>query len=279
MKKIIITFAIALFGLGMAAQDDNAADTTRVSLGKTTILIFENPESEEMDTVCDSSDDIKNELTHWSGIDLGVNMLANPDNSINQEGDNSWLDLDYSRSISVDFNILQYKIQLFENYVGIITGLGLSYDSYRLPNNIDIKTKLDVTDNDGNVTVIDTTYGLESTLTYTKNKLRTSALKVPLLLEINTSDDNDNSFHVAAGVIGGWRFRTMHRQDFVENGVERKIKRKGDFNTNKFTLDAHARIGYKNFTLFASYDLVPLFEDGQGPEVYPVTVGLSIVSF
>lgn len=283
---------MALFTFGAFAQKNAPADTTKINMGNKTILVIDNDADDADTTIINVTDtlardddefDSTGKLTHWGGIDLGINILMNPDNSIPTSGDSTWLDLDYGHSFSWNFNLFEKKIKLIDNYVGIITGLGVSYNSYGLQNKINIDTKLPIYDTLGAVSgYIDTTMFSQSTgsIEYTKNKLRTSSLKVPLLLEFNTNTyDNDKSFHLAGGVVGGWTFRTMHRTDYIENGIDYKSKKKGDFNVNKFTLDAQVRVGYKNFTLFANYGLTPLFEKDKGPEVYPVTVGLSLVSF
>jgi len=292
MKKQIITLAMALLTFGAFAQKETPADTTKINMGNKTILIIDNEPDYADTTIINITDtldtdeddfDSKGELTHWGGVDLGINILMNPDNSIPASGDSTWLDLDYSHSYSWNFNVFEKKIQLVNNYVGIITGLGLSYNSYGLQNKINVNTQFPTYDTLGAVTgYIDSTMFSQSTGTieYSKNKLRTSSLKIPLLLEFNTNAyDNDKSFHVAGGVVGGWTYRTMHRTDYTENGIEYKHKEKGDFNVNKFTLDAQVRVGYRNFTLFANYGLTPFFEKDKGPEIYPLTVGLSLVSF
>jgi hypothetical protein len=99
------------------------------------------------------------------------------------------------------------------------------------------------------------------------------------MLEFNTSQDNDRSFHVAAGVIGGWKMGSIVKQKWEDQNDKHQARRKSDFNLSPFTLDATARVGYKNFTVFATYGLTSLFEKNKGPEVYPVTVGLQIVPF
>jgi len=292
MKKQIITLAMALLTFGAFAQEETQSDTTTINMGNKTILIIENDYKDSDTTKTNITDTINStvcvgcsddDLTHWGGIDLGIKFLMNPDNSIPKSGDSTWLDLDYGHSFSWNFNLIEKKIKIVDNYVGLITGLGFSYNSYGLQNKINISTQYNTYDTLGNVaSTVDSTMFSQSTGTieYSKNKLRTSSLRIPLLLEFNTNNvDNDKSFHVAGGVIGGWTFRTMHRTDYTENGIEYKNKSKGEFNTNKFTLDAHVRVGYKNFTLFANYGLTPFFEKDKGPEVYPLTVGLSVLSF
>ncbi|MGB0423490.1 MAG: outer membrane beta-barrel protein, partial [Flavobacteriales bacterium] len=166
-------------------------------------------------------------------------------------------------------------IRLVKDYVGITTGLGITYNSYGLDDNVRV------------ISNSDSTYGfmadrnlpdsLGGFTSFTKNKLRTTYVRVPLLLEFNTSLDPKRTVHVAAGVTGGVRIGSINKIKYEEDGKNVKQRTKDDFNFSPFTLDASVRIGYKNFTLFANYGLTPLFEDGKGAEVYPLTVGLTLI--
>ncbi len=219
----------------------------------------------------DNDSDNKLELTHWGGLDLGVNMLIDKNGSMTPDSANSWLELDYSRSLSWRINLFEEKIRLYKDYVGLIVGAGLTYNSYGLKNNVDISTA----DSSAIYGMI-----LDDTIRdYSKNKLRASYINIPLMLEFNTSDDNDKSFHVAAGVVGGWKMGSITKQKWEDDNEKYQARRKSDFNLNPFTLDATARIGYKNLTVFATYGLTPLFQKDKGPEVYPVTVGIQLIPF
>ncbi|MCZ8285345.1 MAG: hypothetical protein O9353_07790, partial [Bacteroidia bacterium] len=64
-----------------------------------------------------------------------------------------------------------------------------------------------------------------------------------------------------------------------DDGLDLKLVRKDSYNMNPFRLNAHASVGYRNFTLYADYALTPLFENGKGPELYPFTFGVKLISF
>lgn len=281
MKSLSILLVLGLITISASAQE--TPDTTKISLGDLKVMVYEDAnDKDQLEVTFDDDDDksssSKEELTHWGGIDLGVNVLMNADGSTDLGAGNEWLDLNYARSLSWNFNIVEQKIRLVRDYVGIITGLGLSYNSYGLGDSTVVGQRFEFLDVDSNMAVIDSTYGFNSpSFEFTKNKLRTTHLKVPLMLEFNTSQDNDRSFHVAAGVIGGWRIGSITKQKYQVDGDKHQDRNKADFNLNTFTLDASVRVGYRNFTLFANYALTPMFEDGKGPEVYPATFGLAIV--
>jgi hypothetical protein len=126
--------------------------------------------------------------------------------------------------------------------------------------------------------MMDSTNGFLSTeMSYTKNKLRTAYLSVPLMLEFNTSTNPKRSFHLAAGVIGNWRMGASIKNKYQEEGIKYEEVKKSSYNLRYLTLDASVRIGYGNVTLFAVYGLTTLFEENEGPEVYPLTVGVSLI--
>lgn len=66
-------------------------------------------------------------------------------------------------------------------------------------------------------------------------------------------------------------------EDSGENDVKHKIF--DDFNVNPWRVDATARIGYGNFTLFGSLSLTPFFKDNKEPELHALTMGVRLVGW
>ncbi|MFW5974790.1 MAG: hypothetical protein ACOCQ6_01140, partial [Bacteroidota bacterium] len=62
-------------------------------------------------------------------------------------------------------------------------------------------------------------------------------------------------------------------------GEKIKIKEKDLDNTNSLRYGPTIRLGYKWIDLFAYYSLTPAFEENKGPEMYPVSIGISVVKF
>lgn len=275
MKKIALIFTVMLGAFAMNAQNEAKSDTARFPLGEVEILVVSKPDTTNDNSVDSLSNVIeepkgpsKNDLTHWGGLDVGVNFLVNSDNKMKYPANDEWIELDHRHSLSWRFNLFEQKIRIVKDYAGIITGVSLVYNSYSFDKNVALFSNSDST-----FAVLDTV------AQYSKNKLRATYLQVPLLLEFNTSNDPERTFHVAAGIIGGWKIGSQYKQKFESEGKEYKVKVSDDFNLSPLTLDATARIGYRNLTLFATYGLTSLFKDDKGPEVYPVTVGLSLVPF
>lgn len=102
-------------------------------------------------------------------------------------------------------------------------------------------------------------------------------LTVPLLLNLETNPDKkSNSFRLSAGMYGGVRIASRTK---VKTEDKLKLKQRDDFNLNAFRYGPMVRIGYGWFNVYAQYALSDLFADNQGPELTPVTFGISIRAF
>ena len=60
------------------------------------------------------------------------------------------------------------------------------------------------------------------------------------------------------------------------DGKQFEYKRKGTYGLNPFKVDATVRMGYGSWGAFATYALLPMFEDGKTTAVHPLTFGLSL---
>ena len=120
---------------------------------------------------------------------------------------------------------------------------------------------------------------MDSGISYNRNKLRTTSVTMPLLLEFNTHKKNRRSFHLAAGVTLNYNFRAKVLKEFEQNGYDFTVNRTDDYNINPFRYSATVRAGYGDFTIFANYALTGLFENNKGPELFPFSVGIRLVPF
>lgn len=266
--------ACLLWSAAASLSAQETKDTTHIQIGAMKVIMINEEGHKEgaHDVSFEMEDDDRLELTHWGGIDIGVNMLRTPEGKIGvAEAENAWLVLDYARSMSWRINVLEEKIRLVKDYAGILVGASLTYNSYGLKNNFDVVKD----DSLGTIGV----YRNPDELEYTKNKLRASYINVPVMLEFNTSEDPDKAFHFAAGVVGGWRMGAMSKKKFEQDGEEQRLRRKSDFNFSDWSLDASVRVGFSDITLWANYGLTPVFLKDKGPEVYNLSVGVQFIPF
>jgi hypothetical protein len=209
---------------------------------------------------------------HWSGIEFGFNGLANADYSMYPASENHFLDNDLFRSNVLNLNILQYSrgFQQTRNNIGLITGLGLSFQSFHLNDNTTIA--LDV-----NQKIHPSVIFYDSSQ---KSKLSIAYLEVPLLLEFQVPIRNKaNRLYFSAGVTGAKKIESHSKMKYRKNGKREKLKSPGDYSINDFKVALSFRVGYHWANLFASYDIVPLFEDRRGPVLYPFSFGFKLISF
>jgi hypothetical protein len=269
----LATLAFSLFTGTLSAQEADSTieekvlspDTTRISWGKTKIIIIEHVEEKEKDT----TKKIKQRNNHFAGLDLGINGFLSESNSVDLGKDERFMDLNYRKSISVALNFWEWYIPIAKEKFGVTTGAGFEFNSYDLDRSVDI------------VSTKDTTFGVQAAASkdIEKNRFKATMLNVPLMLETNLGKDADHSFHLALGGMLSYRVGSKVKQIYEEADKEYKVKNRNDYNMNDFRFNAIARIGYGNLTLFASYSFTPMFEDNKGPELYPFTVGISLVSF
>ena len=268
MKRLtLLSLAVfTTFGL-FAQEEEKKADTTRINLGGTELIIIDKKGgSEEVTEIdIDEEDPIEKEPgrnAHWAGVDFGFSVLLN-DQMQGKFPNNPYWQNDAAKSQTWNLNLLEHKFKIAQNYVGITTGLGFSFTSLAFRDNYLLQSNAD------------TLYAINDSLVYSKNKLKASYLTVPLLLEFNTSNDEDKAFYLAAGVVGGVRIGSKVKRVGEIDGRDFKEKIKGTYGLSSFKVDAALRMGYANWGVFANYSLMPLFDTEKTVEVYPLTFGLS----
>jgi len=199
---------------------------------------------------------------HWEGIEFGFNGFDKPNYSM-YPGDKDFMSLNQGKSMELDLNFYELNISLAKSYVGLISGMGLSFNNYRFENPYTLEKgqnmTLPVQLNPDNLS---------------KTKLAVTYLNVPLLLEFQIPvNQNEGRLFVNAGLIGGVKIGSHTKVKYGDT----KEKDRSGFNLNSFKYSATARIGYKDISLFANYSLTPLFQSGKGPELTPFTIGISFL--
>jgi hypothetical protein len=105
-----------------------------------------------------------------------------------------------------------------------------------------------------------------------KTKLNVTYLTAPLMLELKTPLRMGHSrLYLAGGVIGGVNIGSHTKYKYRND----KEKSRSNFNLNQFKYDITGRIGFGDFCIFVNYGMTPLFKEGRGPELHPVTFGFS----
>jgi len=260
-KTIETSGAGAILNANGKAGSDNG-DTTRFTLGRSHFIITQDGH----DSIEDKKQESKDDFKHWTGIEAGINALRTPmkDGMTLPKGQ-EYMQLNLNKSFSFALNLFEKDIPLHGEYVKLFTGLGFEFNHYALQNKVSLRTDS-----------VYTTARSEPNISFTKNNLNENLLTAPLMLEFNTSNQADKSFHIAVGVLGGWKIGSRSRQDYKDSdGKNISRMSSNDYNMDPFRYSLSARIGYRRWSVFANYALSQFFKDGHGPELYPVSAGLA----
>jgi len=284
MKKFILSLvAIAALSFGLQAQQVSESvtsstelqkdtikksatqDTTIVRLGKKDVKVIDHDGGTEIIWGKGKGKNWKDKADkfdgHWEGIEFGFNSFAKPDYSMYSAANKDFMSLNQGKSLEFNFNFYELNIGLSKNYVGLVSGMGLSFNNYRFEN--------DYTLQKGSIRTEPVALDPNN---LAKTKLAVSYLNVPLLLEFQIPVNNrEGRLFLSAGVVGGVKIGSHTK---VKYGNDKEKDRSG-FNINSFNYAATARVGYKDIALFAKYSLTPLFESGKGPGLTPFTIGIS----
>lgn len=257
-----------------------SGDTTRIKIGKKEVSIFDVDEETEIRVRTidrsDVSDDMKTRMSkvrkfigHWAGFEMGFNNYVNSDFSTSLDPSMGFMELRASKSLNININFLQYNLKLVGDKIGLVTGMGLEFNDYRFSNGSTIAR------NAGSIVEVDL-----SALNLEKTKLSMSYLTVPLLLEFQTPQISRNRrVHMSAGLLGGVKLGSHTKVVYRDSGKKNKDKVKDDFYLSPFRYGVTFRAGYRHLNLFANYYLTPLFENNKGPELYPFSIGISLIGF
>ena len=117
---------------------------------------------------------------------------------------------------------------------------------------------------------------------FKRYKLSTNYLEVPVELRYRFNPENDRkSVKLAIGAKVGTLLNAHTKGKILQNKGNQTI---GDYTVkesskkffSKQRLSVMGRIGYGSLSLFASYSITPVFKEGLGPTVRPLTIGLTL---
>lgn len=237
-------------------------DSTKIAIGNRSLVVDEDGNVEF------KRNKINKFKGHWAGFEMGVNGYVDKDFNNDVPAEYDFLTLKYEKSTEVNINFFEQNINLANNKLGLVTGLGLRWNNYRFANNVILEP------DSAQI------YGYRDySRDWKKSKLVVNYLTLPLLLEYQTNRfSNTNSFHIAAGMVLGWRYATHTKMLYFDNGRQ-KPKQHDSFHLEPFRYDATVRIGWGIINLYATYSLNTLFKENRGPELYPFAMGITFVNF
>lgn len=245
-------------GLAHMGDGETAAnDTTRLNFGNTTVLVI----GKDHNYNIDMDNGPRKSYFHWGGVEFGYNNYVNEDFKFDVPDQYGYLDLRTGKSVCWNVNFFGYGFKLVDEHLMLGTGLGIAFRNYYFSTQDSIL-----------VPNASTVSASPATAPWFKNKLSTNYLTVPLMLEYNTSKYNENSFHIAAGMVFNLKMGTNLKTK--SNDIKSKVK--NEYNTRTVEWDARVQVGYGVLNLFATYSLNSLFKNDQGPQLNPMTFGIGL---
>ncbi len=280
-KKNIITVTEDHNGTNVNVKEDfvivdETDDTVKVKLGNKAISVYESGSGTHVEII--QLEDFPSHgwrkkpyrfKGHWSGFELGINNWLDPSQQLaGTKPEHQFLDLNTGKSWEFDLNFMQFNMP-FGKPLGLVTGMGFKWNNYSFDGNNSIMK-------DPVTNVIVARYPTAG-VSYDKTKLNTTYLTVPLIFEMQFGKRKKG--FISFGVIGDMKLWSNTKLRYYEGGSKQKEKAKSDFNLSPFRYHLTARAGYKFVKIFANYSMVPMFKKDLGPELYPITIGLTLISF
>lgn len=242
MKKFLVF--VTIISLALNSQAQTPAATEKIKKDWSKVSLSNRPNDHFM-------------------IQLGYDFWANKPDSIRTKG--------LSRSLNVYF-LFDFPFKTDPRWsIGIGAGIGSSHIFFDK-----IKVDINALTNDLNFPdVADTSH-------FKKYKLSSVYAEAPVELRFCANPENSNkSWKGAVGIkVGtmlsaytkGKNLQNSAGQD--ENPYVEKLRNKRYFNSTRFCLTG--RIGFGNISLFGQYQVTTQIRDGLGPDVHPVSVGLTL---
>jgi hypothetical protein len=175
----------------------------------------------------------------------------------------------------------------------MLTGLGLTFNDYKFLR----PTRLSM-DSSALVGFVDQDINIR------KSKLSAMYLSLPVLFEFQTAPSyRKNGFHINIGMIVSARLSSHTKKYYDELNKEFNVTlynpetgqydvvytalspndpkehHYGDWFLQPFKFEATARIGWNFLNFWANYSINSMFREGKGPELYPWSAGITLVSF
>lgn len=213
-------------------------------------------------------DDGDEPAAHFAGFDFGFGSLL-----MDKPSDYAYWNVSDLNVMNFGINLIEYKIPLIKQYLGLTTGAGLNLTTIQL-GQYDLVHTASVP---GGKT--DTLFAIEglNNLPYRSNNFTSGALTIPLLLEVCSKAATKNSFYLNTGVVGYWSFSgSWSTRGKYANGDRFQNTVNSRFQLAPFGAYATVRTGFDHYGLFVNYNLTPLFKKTATAMVYPLTFGITL---
>ncbi|MCO5259554.1 MAG: PorT family protein [Crocinitomicaceae bacterium] len=123
-----------------------------------------------------------------------------------------------------------------------------------------------------------TTYGTsEDAGNFGKIKLISHQLSVPIEFRFRTGGIQHFKFHIGGKI--GYQLALFNKERYTYNDEEIKFKNKDSKDINRLIYSVHARMGIRNFALYASYNFNPFYSGTTSTKLHLLQLGLTVSLF
>ncbi len=207
--------------------------------------------------------------TDWLILDIGfANYVdktnyatANESTYLNANGGAAFSKEDFRlktiKSSNVNIWLFMQKLNITQHVLNLKYGLGFQMFNFRYQNNISYNN--------------DPAYVYRDSVAFSKDKLYTGYITIPLMFNINTSPQHKQGLTFSGGVSAGYLVGSHTKQISAERG---KQKVHGDFDLNTWNFAYVAEVGLGPVRLYGSYSINPLHSEAL--KQYPYAVGIRL---
>lgn len=228
---------------------------------------------------------LSNISTNWGIVDLGFANYSDKTNYasatagqylLNAPGSNfplgaSDFSLRANKSVDINFWFFMQRLNLIKHHVNLKYGLGLELNNYRFRSDISFKEA--GYSPYSSTTSIPHPYVIRDSINFSKNKLATDYLTVPVMLNFSSNPgDHNRGVSLSVGVSVGYLYNSRNKQISAQRG---KLKNRGDYNVEQFKFAYIAELGLGPVRLFGSYSPNSIFKNGLDMRPYALGIRLS----
>ncbi len=243
--------------LGGSGNDSIGKDRTEINIGS--LKIYHGEE--------DKMKRLSKRTTSQFVFAFGLNNVITENESLDDSDYRVWGSHFYEWGLTLNSRIFKNHNLLHAKY-----GLSLMYNNLRPTDNRYFVKNGDVTELQTGFTNFD------------ESRFRNVYLTAPVHLEFDftpkkTDKDGNSyfrthkSFRLGIGGYAGVKIKSKQILKYEEDDQKIKTKQKGDFNVSDFNYGLSAYVGYGQLSLYAKYDINPLFKD-NAIEQNNVSLGL-----
>jgi hypothetical protein len=257
MKKLILALCFIPLGGTLFGQADSIKINIDPSTDSTEVKV-------EKEFNINLSLGKKNVKTRFILLDLGVNAYHNEGNP-NLPLSLKTFELRPARSVEVNLHVYRQRFKIGKGYFNIEHGLSFDFNHYSFQNKVTYRT------DSLEQFYIDPTANIE------KSRLFVSKMSLPIMLHFETNPKKlSKSFHFG---IGGYAAVRLGSNLLMRGSNKYKEKISDNFGLNDFLAGLRAEMGFGPVNLYATYSLMNMFKNGQGPNLTPFSVGFTVIPF